>query len=174
MVSFGEISLRAAEKEDISLFHKWANDQSLASVVGPIIPTSFCEQEEIFDKNNNNENRKVLMIVKLNQTIGYLYLDLDWQNSKVQLSITIGEKNFQNKGLGFDAVMASLNLIFRKYIFNKCYLYVLTSNTRAIKLYEKCGFINEGILREDYQINGCFQDRIFMSILRKEFLNKNG
>ena len=172
MIIFRAISLRAAEKKDISLFHKWSNDQSLVSIIGPTIPTSFYEQEQIFDKNHNNENRKVLMIVKSNETVGYLYLDFDWQNSKVQLSITIGEKNFQNQGLGFDAVMASLNLIFRKYMFNKCYLYVLTSNIRAIKLYKKCGFINEGILKEDYLINGGFQDRILMSILRKDYLKK--
>ena len=65
--------------------------------------------------------------------------------------------------------MASINLIFKKYIFNKCYLYVLSSNIKAIKVYEKCGFINEGTLREDYQINGSFQDRFVMSILRKDF-----
>tara|TARA_Y100000589_G_C27006015_1_gene568829 strand:+ start:252 stop:767 length:516 start_codon:yes stop_codon:yes gene_type:complete len=170
MISYGSISLRAAEKKDIYLFHKWSNDQSLVSIVGPTIPTSINEQEDIFNENHNNENRKVLMIVKSNETVGYMYLDFDWFNSKVQLSITIGEINFQNQGLGYDAVMGALNLIFQKYIFNKCYLYVLTSNKIAIKLYEKCGFINEGILREDYQINGCFQDRFIMSILRKDYL----
>ena len=64
-------------------------------------------------------------------------------------------------------------IYFKKYIFNKCYFYVLTSNSRAIKLYEKSGFIHEVILREDYQINGCVQDRIFISILRKDYLTKN-
>tara|TARA_B100000886_G_scaffold93274_1_gene61665 strand:- start:21845 stop:22366 length:522 start_codon:yes stop_codon:yes gene_type:complete len=173
MISSGVISLRAAEKEDIKLFHKWSNDQLLVPLIGPTIPTSLNEQEDIFEKNHNDENRKVLMIVKSNETIGYIYLDFDWQNSKVQLSITIGEKVFQNKGIGYYAVMASLNLVFRKYMFNKCYLYVLTSNSRAVKLYEKCGFINEGILREDYQINGSFQDRFAMSILRKDYLIKD-
>ena len=173
MINWGEISLREAEKKDIHLFHTWSNDQSLASFIGPTIPTSFVEQEDIFEKNHKNKNRSVLMIINSEKVIVYLYLDFDWQNSKVELSIAIGEKDYQNKGLGKDAVLASLNLVFRKYLFNKCYLYAMCSNIRAIKLYEKCGFINEGVLRKDYQINGCYQDRVIMSILREEFLIMN-
>ena len=118
MINWGEISLRAAEKKDIYLFHTWANDQSLNSFIGPTIPTSLCEEEDIFEKNHKNKNRSVLMIINSDKVIGYLYLDFDWQNSKVQLSITIGEKDYQNKGLGKDAVLASLNLVFKKYLFN--------------------------------------------------------
>ena len=59
MIDFGAISLRAAEKKDIYLFYKWSNDQSLASIVDPTLPTSIREQEDIFEKNYNNKNRKV-------------------------------------------------------------------------------------------------------------------
>jgi len=171
MIQHGEITLRAADKNDIKLFHKWSNDYSLRTFIGPQLPTSLDEQEKIFERNQNNENRKVLIIINASIDIGYIYLDFDWQNSKVALSIAIGEKDYQNKGLGKDSVLAALNLVFDNFKFNKCYLYVFTSNIRAIKLYEKCGFKKEGILRQDYQINGSYQDRLIMSLLREEFLD---
>ena len=169
-----EIVLRAADKDDIFLFHKWANDSALNYFIGPQLPTSLSDQQKIFEENQKNENRKVLIIdIKDSTSLGYIYLDFDWFNSKVKLSIAIAEIKFQGIGFGQEALLKVLELIFNKYTFNKCYLYVFAFNERAISLYNRCGFNKEGLLKEDYQMNGSFQDRLIMSIFRKDFLKKN-
>ena len=169
-----DIIFRAAEKDDIYLFHKWSNDKALNFFIGPQLPTSLNEEKEIFERNEQNEYRKVLIIdTKDGTSLGYLYLDFDWVNSKVKLSIAIAEIKFQGMGFGKLALLKVLELIFNQYAFNKCYLYVFAFNERAISLYNKCGFAKEGLLKEDYQMNGSLQDRLIMSIFRKDFIKNN-
>jgi len=51
-------------------------------------------------------------------------------------------------------------------------LEVFESNLKAIKLYEKIGFINEGVLQEEYFRNGSFQNVCRMSLFRKEWIER--
>ena len=46
---------------------------------------------------------------------------------------------------------------------------VLTTNIAAQKLYEKCGFVKEGIRRKAVYKNGAFVDMYIYAILREEF-----
>ncbi|MGI2328480.1 GNAT family N-acetyltransferase [Planococcus sp. YIM B11945] len=48
-------------------------------------------------------------------------------------------------------------------------LRVLEFNQRAIKCYEKCGFVQEGVEREGALIEGKYETDIFMSILDREY-----
>jgi RimJ/RimL family protein N-acetyltransferase len=46
-------------------------------------------------------------------------------------------------------------------------LEVRTDNARAIALYDKIGFVREGILRDSFFIDGEYFDAIAMAIIRK-------
>ena len=74
-------------------------------------------------------------------------------------------------GMGIGTVVTKLLL---KYGFETMHLHridlkVLEYNHRAIRCYEKCGFKQEGVLRESAIIDGTFYDDIIMSILDWEF-----
>ncbi len=42
-------------------------------------------------------------------------------------------------------------------------------NGRAIRCYEKCGFVREGLLRDHRRVDGQFSNTIQMSILANEW-----
>lgn len=52
---------------------------------------------------------------------------------------------------------------------DKIYLYTISNNERARKVYLKNGFIHEGVLRKHYFCNGDYQDLWVMSILKNEW-----
>ena len=56
---------------------------------------------------------------------------------------------------------------------NKIYLHVFKANIKALRLYNKLGFIEEGILRRHIFKNGDFKDVVVMSILRGEWNTRN-
>ena len=62
-----------------------------------------------------------------------------------------------------------MDFLFKRNDLNKIYLEVLANNSRAIHLYEKLGFVLEGIKREDVLKNNQYIDSKIMSILKKEF-----
>jgi RimJ/RimL family protein N-acetyltransferase len=46
---------------------------------------------------------------------------------------------------------------------------VLSFNVRALRCYEKCGFVREGIGRESALVGGAWVDDVMMSILEREY-----
>lgn len=56
---------------------------------------------------------------------------------------------------------------------NKIYLYTISNNERARKVYLRNGFVHEGVLRKHYFCNGDYQDLWVMSILKNEWKGNN-
>ncbi len=52
---------------------------------------------------------------------------------------------------------------------NRVDLHVFEFNERAIACYKKCGFVEEGRLREEYFQDGRYWDLVAMGVLRREF-----
>ncbi len=62
----------------------------------------------------------------------------------------IGEELFRGNGVGLAAVQTALEIAFYKHSLSRVYLRVLTSNSRAIGIYEAAGFRTtevEGVVR---------------------------
>ncbi|GGG06539.1 hypothetical protein GCM10010912_58940 [Paenibacillus albidus] len=47
--------------------------------------------------------------------------------------------------------------------------YTWSGNVRAIRSYEKCGFVVEGRLRNDAYVDGKYYDTVIMGLLKEDF-----
>jgi RimJ/RimL family protein N-acetyltransferase len=57
---------------------------------------------------------------------------------------------------------------------NKIFLITNEDNIAAQKVYEKCGFVKEGQLRNEYKTSeGIFMDRIYYGLLKSEWNANN-
>ena len=86
------------------------------------------------------------------------------------LGIIIGDKAYWGQGYGTDAVRAMLSWAFGWLNLNRVYLTVYAYNERAIGCYLKCGFLQEGTMRQAHYSEGQYHDHLMMGILRNEFL----
>jgi RimJ/RimL family protein N-acetyltransferase len=86
------------------------------------------------------------------------------------LGIVIGEKNQWGKGYGQDAIRTLLTFVFGEMNLNRIYLRVYADHALAINAYRKCGFVEEGRLRQDVYSEGRYHDMLVMGILKQEFL----
>lgn len=91
-------------------------------------------------------------------------------DNKAKFSIEIYDNKFYGYGIGTEITKLVLNYAFEILGYHKVYLRVLEYNKRAIKCYENCGFIKEGIDREGAFINGSYFSDIYMGILSYDFL----
>ena len=73
---------------------------------------------------------------------------------------------YRGLGIGYRLLDASLNLAFSRG-FVRVELEVRTDNSRAIALYEKLGFVREGVVRDAMLVDGQYHDAIAMAILRR-------
>ena len=88
----------------------------------------------------------------------------DVASGTCQFSMMIGDAEWHGKGLGTEVVEAAVKLCFTTLHFRKIFLEVVDENTAAIKVYEKNGFLTEGVLLRHKWINGRIHDLRIMSI----------
>lgn len=175
MIISGDIRFRKAEKNDIPQFVKWFNDPEVREGLMVYLPISLMEEEKWLDDilKRPIEERPFVIEVLKNQdwiTIGNCsFFNIDWRNRSAELGIVIGEKQFWNQGYGTKAITLCVELGFKSYNLNRIFLRVYETNPRAIRYYEKVGFVREGIHREGHYQNGKYIDVLQMSILRSEW-----
>ena len=68
------------------------------------------------------------------------YYSIDETKGEAELGVTIGNRDYWNKGYGTDAVTTLVDYIFRETNLNRIHLKTLDWNIRAHKCFQKCGF----------------------------------
>lgn len=105
--------------------------------------------------------------------IGEIRLDrVDLQDRRASMAIGIYDKASLGRGLGSQAIRLVLEHAFLTMRLHRIGIRVLAYNKRAIRAYEKCGFIVEGCEREAALVNGTWHDDIMMGLLEHEFLSQ--
>ena len=73
------------------------------------------------------------------------------------------------KGLGTEAITAVAEFAFGILNLHKLSMRVLAFNTRAIRAYERVGFIREGLERESALIGETWHDDVIVGLLKRDF-----
>ena len=77
-------------------------------------------------------------------------------------------KESRRKGYSSEAMTAFLNYLHQVFNLRKILLEVQSRNQKAINLFEKVGFKEEGLLKNQVWSDGKFQDVMVMSIFLEE------
>ncbi len=168
------IYLRALEIEDHKITTKWRNDAAITELLGGNTYFISHEREKKWVENviaNDLTNIRLgICLIENNHLIGLVNLtNIEWINKKAEFSILIGEKDEWGKGYANEATQLMLAFGFNERNLEKIYLTVDVTHTKAIALYEKIGFVREGLLRKDHFKNGSYRDTYIYSILKDEY-----
>ena len=169
-----KVQLGPLERKHLSENVKWLNDPEVTKYLRFFEPIDIEGEQRWYEDLLKDNSRKVYAIKIVDgEYIGNLQLsNINLHDRKAELGILIGEKNLWGKGYGTEAVQLALRLAFEGLNLNRVYLKTLTSNKRARRCYEKAGFKEEGILRQDGFCKGRYVDRVMYSILAEEYFKR--
>lgn len=173
------IRLRAVEREDVQKFHEWVNDPEVTRNLGLYLPMSMQDETTWFEglgKRDPNEKPLAIEIRKGKawKLIGNCgAFGIDTINRSAELGIMIGAKEEWNKGYGSEAMTLLLKHGFETLNLHRLFLRVYEENVRAVRAYEKAGFVFEGKMRQAVYKHGNYDDVLFMSVLRSEWDSRN-
>jgi diamine N-acetyltransferase len=71
-------------------------------------------------------------------------------------------------GLAEVALSKGVDYAFNVLNMHKLYLYVDAENHKALHIYKKLGFVQEGVLRRHFFVEGRYHDSIIMGIFSDE------
>lgn len=164
--------LRAIEPADKGLLLELINDPNTEKMLGgSSFPVSEAGQAKwIADQIGRNDVLRCIVADRNtpDQGIGTVILsDIDQKNGVAQVHVKLAATG-QRKGYGTDALKTLVDYAFKQMRLNCVYAHVLSYNEPSQKLFRKCGFQKEGILRARAYKDGNYVDTISYSILNDE------
>jgi RimJ/RimL family protein N-acetyltransferase len=104
------------------------------------------------------------------RAIGEILLDNFVEaDGRAGLIIGILDATALGRGLGTEAIKAIAEFSFDVLKLHKLSMRVLAFNTRAIRAYERVGFVREGLERESALIGGVWHDDVIVGLLKRDF-----
>lgn len=170
------IVLREYRWEDLDGIRGWVNDSEVTQFLSGLFlyPHTLHQSESYLSMMIEHKSEARGFVIADKDTLEYIgqidLIKVDWVSRKATLGIVIGRKELHGKGIGTEAIKLLLGFAFNQLNLNKVDLTVRDYNKRGIRCYEKCGFIEEGRLREDYYINGGYTDTVLMGCLKRDFM----
>ena len=172
MLEGKRVRLRPLEMSDLERNLQWFNDPEVTYYISARYPVSRQEEEEFLRGHHASSFDQVPLAIetKDGRHIGNLGLHgASSESRSAELGIVIGDKERWSQGYGADAISTLLRFAFQEMNLNRVWLRVFEYNERAIACYRKCGFREEGRLRQEAYKDGRYWDRLIMGILRREF-----
>ena len=167
--------LRELERKDLPAINAWRNDPGLISNLGaPFRYINLDVDTKWFDNYLNNRNNQVRCAIvdeTSDDILGLVSLtSIDQLNQSAEFHIMIGDSSNHNKGIGSYAVKEMLCHAFDNLNLRSIELSVLKDNDRARHVYEKNGFVLEGIKRNAKFKSGRFVDMCIYAILSEDYI----
>jgi RimJ/RimL family protein N-acetyltransferase len=171
MLRGAQVWLRPLEKADLA--HTPMDDAEMAHYAGFKAPFGTESSERWFNKmlEQTGESTFQFVVCPLGarEGIGGCGLrSIDRLNGNAEVSIFMFRGSW-GRGLGTDAVNVLLDFGFGELRLERIYLHVFDYNARAMRSYEKSGFVREAVLRRSRWHRGVHHDVILMAILRSEW-----
>jgi RimJ/RimL family protein N-acetyltransferase len=82
-----------------------------------------------------------------------------------QLGMLIGDRDYHGRGFGTEAVNLATSFCFEVLRMHKVHLNVVDENRAAVRIYEKNGFVTEGLLKDHIFLGGRFYDLRLMGLM---------
>jgi RimJ/RimL family protein N-acetyltransferase len=168
------IRLRELERSDLPQLNFWRNDKGLIDLLGNnFLFISSAIDERWFDDYLHSRDQAVRLAIIVEQTGQYIgnvnLTSIHRVNRSAEFSILVGDRHHWGKGIGQAASRLMLAHAFDDLNLHRVYLSVIKDNHRAIHVYKKVGFSEEGCQRHAIFKDGLYCDLVIMSILRDEF-----
>ena len=173
-MSAQRVSLREFRQEDISGIRSWVTDIDSTKYLGGgyLRPQTWEQSERYLSALLEGDAGGINLVIADKDTLRYLgqctLMMIDTTARHAELAAVMCPKQ-QNQGLGSEGIRLMLRYAFEELNLHRIYLKVHAENTGALRCYEKCGFVREGILRAHAYGGGKYHDVICMGILKEEW-----
>lgn len=168
------VRLAAHEKDDNPIIRRWYDDPEFPHLLEyfPARPQRLEAVETALERMDKSEHDFLfgIRLMEADQLIGLISLEqIDWPNGTAWMGVGIGEPQYRGKGYGTEATQLLLKYAFHEINLHRVQLTVFAYNPAAIAVYEKLGFVKEGVMRERLHRDGQRHDVLMYGLLRHEW-----
>jgi RimJ/RimL family protein N-acetyltransferase len=174
MIQGKNATLLPFDASTLQLVRAWINDETVRRGTGTEGPVSDFEHQRWYEAAIADRSQRMFVIGMGSGSqatpVGLLGLrGVNWRSRDAEYWIYIGEGSARGKGVADEASRLLLRFAFHTLGLHRIFLQVDAINERAIRLYQRLGFREEGVLKQASFVDGRFVDRILYAMLADEF-----
>jgi diamine N-acetyltransferase len=164
--------IRALEEQDLEFIHRLNNDEAIMSYWFEEAYQSYEVLKKTFEKNLESDSERRFVIEDNDDVVGIVELvSISYVHRHCEIQIIVPPEH-EGKGYAKEAFRRGVQYAFETLNLHKVYLFVDKDNKKAVHIYEKAGFIQEGIMQEQFYTKGEYHDAVFMGLLKKDWLKQ--
>ena len=168
MISADAIVIESIREEHIESFHHALDTVSRERKYLSFLEAPPLEDVRLFVRDMIENGHPQVVAVEGDKVVGWCDIRRNGRATHAHGG-TLGMgilPGYRDRGLGMRLITAALDLAKERGL-HRVQLNVYATNTRAIALYEKVGFVREGVARDEVKIDGQFIDSIGMAVIFK-------
>ncbi len=168
------LSLRKITPEVFDYIYKAFSAEAQMDFLGLPTREALEKEKEKYRKGLSTFNKSFLYFQvidkKTEKIIGWCgfhtwYLDHD----RAEIGYALFGENSRRKGIMSEAFKPIIDYGFHKMNLNRIEAFISPSNTPSVRLVQKFGFNQEGLLYEHYQKDQILEDSAVFSLLRRNY-----
>ena len=169
-----QIYLREVQISDVNVnYYGWINDPEVTRYLEvrniPQSPENIKKYVQAMD-GNADEIFLAICLREDGHHVGNIKLGpINWLHRFAEVSLVIGEKQFWGKGIGTEAVRLVSHFAFDVLNLHKLKSGCYEENIGSTKAFLKAGFVQEGILKSQWYLNGRHRNEIVLGLCREDF-----
>ncbi len=167
--------LRELRENDAMAMLEWMHDPEIQRCFREGIAKKSLEDVIIFirqarvDGGIRDDYHFAIADEKNDEYLGTVSLkNIDMASRTAEYAISLRRKA-QGRGIAYSATVQILRLAFEEMGLERIYLNVLSENERAIRLYERIGFILEGEFRKHLYLRGEYHNLKWYGMLQEDY-----
>jgi ribosomal-protein-alanine N-acetyltransferase len=173
------IYLRAVRLSDVNEnYYRWLNDPEVTTYLEiRHVPHSLENIKKYVEAMSDNPDEILLAIcLKENGShVGNIKLGpINWIHRFAEVSLVIGEKSIWSKGIGTEALRLLSRFAFDVLNLHKLRAGCYEGNIGSARAFLKADFVHEGTLKNQWYINGRYQDEIVFGLCQNVSNSSSG
>jgi len=179
MLTSDRLQLRPVSENDLEQVLTWLHDVDVNATLALRAPVSMSEERTWLASLDGSKTDKVFTMFRkggddagasFDEAIGGIGLHaIDAFNGSCTCGLYFGRKDLWGQGYATEALRLLLDFAFGNLRLHRVELEVFSTHNAALRVYEKTGFVREGVRRHALYKNGVYVDHVVMSVLEDEW-----
>ncbi|MDE2593756.1 MAG: spermidine N1-acetyltransferase [Burkholderiales bacterium] len=164
------LRLRPLEREDLRFVHELDNNETVMHYWFEEPYEAFVELCDLYDKHIHDQSERRFIAEFGQERVGLVELvEINHIHRRAEFQIIIAPVH-QGKGYATEATLLAMDYAFMVLNLYKLFLIVDCENERAVKVYTKLGFKEEGCLIDEFFVDGEYRDVLRMAMFQPQYL----
>lgn len=165
-----QLRLRPLERDDLPFVHELDNNESVMHYWFEEPYEAFVELCDLYDKHIHDQSERRFIVERDQVSVGLVELvEINHIHRRAEFQIIIAPEH-QGNHYATIATRLAMDYAFTVLNLYKLSLIVDCENQRAIGVYKKLGFREEGLLRHEFFVGGEYRDVFRMAVFQPEYL----